>query len=133
MKAVMLAAGRGTRLSGFDETHVPKSLLRFGGQTLLARHLAALPAPGFPRLVQCRAPYRLHTVGLAVRGGGDSTVDRRLALAGGGSCCGGESGWPTTSGFRRKLSRNLPRLPQLSPPFQVLGFFGHFPPAGLDE
>jgi choline kinase len=46
----MLAAGRGTRLSGFDDSHIPKSLLRFGGKTLLARHLAALQALGLDGL-----------------------------------------------------------------------------------
>ncbi len=42
----MLAAGRGTRLSRFDDTHIPKSLLRFAGKTLLARHLELLRALG---------------------------------------------------------------------------------------
>lgn len=50
MKAVMLAAGRGTRLSGFDDSHPPKSLLRFGGRSLLDRHIATLKALGIEEL-----------------------------------------------------------------------------------
>jgi choline kinase len=42
MKAIMLAAGVGRRLSGGDEEHPPKVLLKFGGLTLLQRHLNAL-------------------------------------------------------------------------------------------
>lgn len=38
----MLAAGIGQRLFGGDESQLPKSLLRFAGKTLLARHLEAL-------------------------------------------------------------------------------------------
>ena len=51
MKALMLAAGMGNRLSGRDETHHPKCLLRFGGQTLLQRHIVNLRAVGVKRLV----------------------------------------------------------------------------------
>ena len=50
MKAVMLAAGMGSRLSGRNEAHPPKSLLRFAGRSLLARHLAALKALGIEQL-----------------------------------------------------------------------------------
>jgi choline kinase len=50
MKAVMLAAGMGTRLSGHNDAHPPKSLLRFGGQSLLARHIVALKALGIDEL-----------------------------------------------------------------------------------
>jgi choline kinase len=42
MKAIMLAAGTGTRLSGGNGEHPPKALLEFGGRTLLERHLNAL-------------------------------------------------------------------------------------------
>ena len=38
----MLAAGRGSRLSGDDESHPPKSLLKFGGRSLLQRHIEIL-------------------------------------------------------------------------------------------
>ena len=41
----------GNRLSGRDETHHPKCLLRFGGQTLLQRHIVNLHAVGVDRLV----------------------------------------------------------------------------------
>ena len=40
----MLAAGRGRRLGGDNDTHAPKALLRFDGKTLLARHLETLKA-----------------------------------------------------------------------------------------
>ena len=51
MKALMLAAGMGNRLSGRDETHHPKCLLQFGGQSLLQRHIENLRAVGVDRLV----------------------------------------------------------------------------------
>ncbi len=47
----MLAAGLGRRLSGGDDGHIPKSLLRFGGKTLLQRHVEALTALGIDGLV----------------------------------------------------------------------------------
>lgn len=40
----MLAAGRGTRLSNHNDNHRPKALLRFGGMTLLQRHIEILRA-----------------------------------------------------------------------------------------
>lgn len=42
----MLAAGRGSRLSGGDGELPPKSLLKFGGKTLLERHIELLRAEG---------------------------------------------------------------------------------------
>ncbi|HLI12603.1 MAG TPA: phosphocholine cytidylyltransferase family protein [Alphaproteobacteria bacterium] len=50
MLALMLAAGTGERL-GPDRPHLPKALLRFGGQSLLARHVAILRHFGVARLV----------------------------------------------------------------------------------
>lgn len=50
MKAIMLAAGRGSRLSGNDPSQPPKSLLKFGGKTLLERHLDVLRAEGIEGL-----------------------------------------------------------------------------------
>ncbi len=47
----MLAAGVGNRLGEFG--HQPKSLLSFGGKTLLQRHLANLAAQGIPHLTIC--------------------------------------------------------------------------------
>jgi choline kinase len=41
MRAVILAAGRGRRLGGFGDAR-PKVLLRFGGKSLLQRHLEIL-------------------------------------------------------------------------------------------
>lgn len=51
MKALMLAAGVGNRLSGHDENHPPKCLLRFEGRTLLARHIVNLQAAGVEELL----------------------------------------------------------------------------------
>ncbi len=42
MKALILAAGTGTRLTGPDDSGRPKCLLEFGGETLLARHIRIL-------------------------------------------------------------------------------------------
>ncbi len=61
MKALMLAAGVGNRLSGQDETHHPKCLLRFGGQTLLQRHIETLRDLGVERLVMV-VGYRSHEI-----------------------------------------------------------------------
>ncbi|MBT3989062.1 MAG: phosphocholine cytidylyltransferase family protein [Rhodospirillaceae bacterium] len=46
----MLAAGVGARLSNNDETHVPKCLLQFDGQSLLARHIEILQTSGIEKL-----------------------------------------------------------------------------------
>ncbi len=40
--AIMLAAGVGARLSGGDDLFTPKALLRFGGKSLLQRHIEIL-------------------------------------------------------------------------------------------
>lgn len=61
MKALMLAAGVGNRLSGQDETHHPKCLLRFGGKTLLQRHIENLIALGVDQLVIV-VGYRSHEI-----------------------------------------------------------------------
>jgi choline kinase len=66
MIAVMLAAGMGTRLSGFDESHPPKSLLRFGGRTLLERHIDILRGIGVEALVMV-VGYRAAEIEAAVR------------------------------------------------------------------
>ncbi|MDP6644352.1 MAG: phosphocholine cytidylyltransferase family protein [Rhodospirillales bacterium] len=50
MKALMLAAGAGGRLSNGDNSYPPKSLLRFGGQSLIARHLDQLSEAGIEDL-----------------------------------------------------------------------------------
>jgi choline kinase len=49
MKALMLAAGTGSRLSGGGNP-LPKALLRFGGQSLLQRHLDHLSDVGIEDL-----------------------------------------------------------------------------------
>jgi choline kinase len=51
MRAIMLAAGVGNRLGEFGSQ--PKSLLSFGGQTLLQRHLVNLIANGIEHLTIC--------------------------------------------------------------------------------
>jgi choline kinase len=50
MKAIMLAAGVGSRLAPESPEHVPKSLLRFGGKSLLERHVEVLRAAGVASL-----------------------------------------------------------------------------------
>jgi choline kinase len=42
MRAIILAAGRGTRLASFLEERVPKCLIKIGAETLLQRHLRLL-------------------------------------------------------------------------------------------
>ncbi|MEX2648847.1 MAG: phosphocholine cytidylyltransferase family protein [Alphaproteobacteria bacterium] len=52
VKAIMLAAGVGSRLNGTSaEESPPKALLRFDGTTLLRRHVEILRAHGIERLV----------------------------------------------------------------------------------
>ncbi len=46
MKALILAAGVGSRLFGSDDTASPKSLLRFAGKSLMARHIENLMSVG---------------------------------------------------------------------------------------
>jgi len=46
MRAIILAAGRGSRLQQAAERPLPKCLLKFGGRSLLERHLALLQAAG---------------------------------------------------------------------------------------
>ncbi len=51
MRALLLAAGRGSRLQRDAANPLPKCLLSFGGATLLERHLAALAAAGVDEIV----------------------------------------------------------------------------------
>jgi choline kinase len=51
MKAVMLAAGIGVRLGPAVMEHPPKVLLRFGGKSLLQRHIEILRRQGVEELV----------------------------------------------------------------------------------
>jgi choline kinase len=51
MKAVMLAAGTGTRLGPAVVEHPPKVLLQFGGKSLLQRHIESLRRLGIEELV----------------------------------------------------------------------------------
>jgi choline kinase len=51
MKAIMLAAGIGARLGSTTKQHPPKILLRFGGKSLLQRHVEVLKRHGIEELV----------------------------------------------------------------------------------
>jgi choline kinase len=51
MRAIILAAGRGVRLQLPEASQLPKCLLRFGGLTLLERHLRILKAAGVSEVV----------------------------------------------------------------------------------
>jgi choline kinase len=51
MRAIILAAGRGVRLQLPEDVQLPKCLLRFGGMTLLERHLRMLEAAGVTDVV----------------------------------------------------------------------------------
>ena len=51
MRAIILAAGRGMRLKQADDEQLPKCLLRFGGMTLLERHLRLLESAGVEEVV----------------------------------------------------------------------------------
>jgi len=49
MQAIILAAGRGSRLAGQNPDGQPKCLLQFGGHSLMARHLSNLCLLGVER------------------------------------------------------------------------------------
>jgi choline kinase len=51
MRAIILAAGRGQRLRQTEGQEFPKCLLRFGGRTLLERHLLLLRQVGVHEIV----------------------------------------------------------------------------------
>jgi choline kinase len=51
MRAIILAAGRGLRLKQPEDEQVPKCLLRFGGMSLLERHLRMLKTAGVNEIV----------------------------------------------------------------------------------
>lgn len=51
MRAIILAAGRGSRLSQSQGSPLPKCLLKFGGLSLLERHLRLLQAAGVRQVV----------------------------------------------------------------------------------
>jgi choline kinase len=51
MRAIILAAGRGMRLQQSDGQQLPKCLLRFGGMSLLERHLRLLAGVGVEEIV----------------------------------------------------------------------------------
>jgi choline kinase len=51
MRAIILAAGRGVRLQLPEDGQLPKCLLRFGGMTLLERHLRMLRNAGIEEVV----------------------------------------------------------------------------------
>jgi choline kinase len=51
MRAIILAAGRGLRLQQPEDRQLPKCLLRFGGRSLLERHLLLLRSAGVDDIV----------------------------------------------------------------------------------
>jgi choline kinase len=51
MRAIILAAGRGLRLQQPEDRQLPKCLLRFGGRSLLERHLVLLRSAGIEDIV----------------------------------------------------------------------------------
>ncbi len=51
LRAVMMAAGVGSRLYGNNDSHPHKALLRFGGRSLLQRHIELLQFFGVQELV----------------------------------------------------------------------------------
>ncbi|HEX3912584.1 MAG TPA: phosphocholine cytidylyltransferase family protein [Steroidobacteraceae bacterium] len=51
MRAIILAAGQGVRLQLPEDKQLPKCLLRFGGMSLLERHLRLLKAAGVHEVV----------------------------------------------------------------------------------
>ena len=51
MRAIILAAGRGSRLQQLQEPALPKCLLKFGGVSLLERHLRSLTRAGVDEIV----------------------------------------------------------------------------------
>jgi choline kinase len=51
MRAIILAAGRGLRLQQPEDRQLPKCLLRFGGKSLLERHLLLLRSAGIEDIV----------------------------------------------------------------------------------
>jgi choline kinase len=51
MRAIILAAGRGLRLQQLEDQQEPKCLLRFGGMSLLERHLRLLRNGGVHEIV----------------------------------------------------------------------------------
>src|ERR1700722_9117536 len=51
MRAIILAAGRGMRLQQLEDEHFPKCLLRFGGASLVERHLRLLKSVGVDEIV----------------------------------------------------------------------------------
>ncbi len=51
MRAIILAAGRGLRMQQAEAEQLPKCLLRFGGMSLLERHLRMLRAAGVEDIV----------------------------------------------------------------------------------
>src|SRR5580658_8731265 len=51
MRAILLAAGRGLRLQQPEDQQQPKCLLKFGGKSLLERHLLLLRNEGVTEIV----------------------------------------------------------------------------------
>lgn len=72
-RAIILAAGRGSRLIGHDR---PKVLLEFGGKTLLDRHFETLRSLGVTR-VDLILGYEAHAIVLASQKFADADLRKR--------------------------------------------------------
>ena len=73
MRAILLAAGRGVRLQQPEDQQLPKCLLRFGGMTLLERHLRV-------RRIQRRERRRVRQLERLVQRQPDRPRQRDLVL-----------------------------------------------------
>jgi choline kinase len=71
MRAIILAAGYGRRIAAAHPG--PKSLLEFGGKTLLKRHLENLAARGVEHVAVCIG-YEADTLRHAIEGSGYATM-----------------------------------------------------------
>lgn len=74
--AIVLSAGQGSRLLPVTET-IPKCLIEVGGQTLLARQLAALAAAGLKRVLIVTG-YRHEQIDAAVAGSQPLEIETRF-------------------------------------------------------
>lgn len=77
MRAIILAAGTGTRLAPLEEDRPPKCLLRFGGKTLLERQLRALRKVGVEEVTLVLG-YRAEEVEAELRAVGASQAPRTV-------------------------------------------------------
>lgn len=75
MRAIIAAAGVGSRLFGDNQTQPPKSLIEFEGKTLLARHIEVLQGLGIEGLTLVVGYRKDEVAGEALARGGDDFVN----------------------------------------------------------